>query len=378
MNYNLTEDQLAIKDLAERFTAEQITPNAAEWDEKHIFPRDTIRAAAELGFGGIYVSEASEGIGLGRIEAALIIEAMAYGCPSTSAFISIHNMAAWMIDQFGSDDVRKRFVPDLVTMEKAASYCLTEPGAGSDAASLKTRAVRDGDHYVINGSKAFISGGGENEIYVCMLRTGDEGHRGISCIVVEKDTPGLSFGAQERKLGWHSQPTAMVNFEDVRVPVANRVGEEGEGFKIAMAGLDGGRLNIAACSIGGAQRCLDEAIGYVKERRQFGSAIADFQNTQFMLADMATQLAAARALTHMAAQKVTENAPDKTQFAAMAKLIATDSGSKIANDALQLHGGYGYLMDYPIERFVRDLRVHEILEGTNQIMRMVIGRSLVT
>ncbi len=378
MNYNLTEDQLAIRDLAERFTAEQITPNAGEWDEKHIFPRETIRAAAELGFGGIYVSDESAGIGLGRIEAALIMEAMAYGCPSTSAFISIHNMAAWMIDQFGSDEVRKRFVPDLVSMDKVASYCLTEPGSGSDAASLQTKAVRDGDHYVINGSKAFISGAGENEIYVCMLRTGDEGHRGISCIVVEKDTPGLSFGAQERKLGWHSQPTAMVNFEDVRVPVSNRVGDEGEGFKIAMAGLDGGRLNIAACSIGGAQRCLDEAVGYVKERRQFGSPIADFQNTQFMLADMATQLAAARALTHMAAQKVTENAPDKTEFAAMAKLIATDSCSKIANDALQLHGGYGYLMDYPIERFVRDLRVHEILEGTNQIMRMVIGRSLVS
>lgn len=377
MNYNLTDDQLAIKDLADRFTAEQITPNASEWDEKHIFPRETIRAAADLGFGGIYVSEASEGIGLGRIEAALIMEAMAYGCPSTSAFISIHNMAAWMIDRFGDDVVKKRFLPGLVTMDQVASYCLTEPGSGSDAASLKTRAVRDGDQYVINGSKAFISGGGENEVYVCMLRTGDDGHRGISCIVVEKDTPGLSFGAQERKLGWHSQPTAMVNFEDVRVPVSNRVGAEGEGFKIAMAGLDGGRLNIAACSLGGAQRCLDESVAYVKERRQFGSAIAEFQNTQFMLADMATQLAAARALTHMAAQKVTENAPDKTEFAAMAKLIATDSGSKIANDALQLHGGYGYLMDYPIERFVRDLRVHEILEGTNQIMRMVIGRSLI-
>jgi alkylation response protein AidB-like acyl-CoA dehydrogenase len=304
------------------------------------------------------------------------MEAMAYGCPSTSAFISIHNMAAWMIANFGDSALHQRFLPKLISMEHMASYCLTEPGAGSDAASLKTRAVKDGDHYIINGSKAFISGGGENEIYVCMVRTGDTGHRGISCLVVEKDTPGLSFGANERKLGWHSQPTAMVNFEDARVPVENIVGAEGDGFKIAMSGLDGGRLNIAACSLGGAQRCLDEAISYVQERQQFGRSIADFQNTQFMLADMATQLAAARALTHIAAQKVTEDAADKTQFAAMAKLHATDAGSKIANDALQLHGGYGYLMDYPIERFVRDLRVHEILEGTNQIMRVVIGRSL--
>ncbi len=376
MDYHLTEDQGAIKDLADRFTAEEITPQAADWDERHFFPRETIRNAAKLGFGGIYVPEAAGGIGLGRIEAALITEAMAYGCPSTAAFISIHNMAVWMIGQFAADDVCKRFVPKLVSMEHMASYCLTEPGAGSDAASLKTKAVLDGDHYVVNGSKAFISGAGVNEIYVCMVRTGEDGHRGISCLVVEKDRPGVSFGANERKLGWHSQPTAMVNFEDVRVPVSNRVGSEGEGFKIAMAGLDGGRLNIAACSIGGAQRCLDETINYVQERRQFGTAIAEFQNTQFMLADMATQIAAARALTHIAAQKVTEDAPDKTQAAAMAKLLATDAGSKVANDALQLHGGYGYLMDYPIERIVRDLRVHEILEGTNQIMRVVIGKSL--
>jgi alkylation response protein AidB-like acyl-CoA dehydrogenase len=378
MDYHLTEDQAAIKDLADRFTAEKITPYASDWDERHYFPRETIREAAELGFGGIYVPERAGGIGLGRIESALIIEAMAYGCPSTSAFISIHNMAAWMIGEFGSEDVCKRFVPKLVTMEHMASYCLTEPGAGSDAASLKTKAVLDGDHYVINGSKAFISGGGQNEIYVCMVRTGDDGHRGISCIVIEKDRDGVSFGANERKLGWHSQPTTMVNFEDVRVPVANRVGAEGQGFKIAMAGLDGGRLSIAACSIGGAQRCLDETINYVKERRQFGTAIAELQNTQFMLADMGTQLAASRVLVHVAAQKVTEDAPDKTQYAAMAKLLATEAGSKIANDALQLHGGYGYLMDYPIERILRDLRVHEILEGTNQIMRVVIGRSLLS
>ena len=376
MDYHLTDEQNAIKEMAERFTADQITPNAAHWDENHVFPRDTIRQAADLGFGGIYVSEAAGGIGLGRIEAALIMEAMAYGCPSTSAFISIHNMSAWMIANFGDQSLHQRFLPKLLSMEHMASYCLTEPGAGSDAASLKTRAVKEGDHYVVNGSKAFISGAGENDIYVCMVRTGETGHRGISCLVVEKDTPGVSFGANERKLGWHSQPTAMVNFEDARIPVENLVGAEGDGFKIAMSGLDGGRLNIAACSIGGAQRCLDESVGYVQERHQFGNAIAEFQNTQFMLADMATQLAAARTLTHVAAQKVTENAADKTQFAAMAKLHATDAGSKIANDALQLHGGYGYLMDYPIERFVRDLRVHEILEGTNQIMRVVIGRSL--
>ena len=376
MDTRLSEDQRAIRDLAEKFTADEITPFAAQWDEQSLFPRATIRKAGELGFGCIYLPESDGGIGLGRIESALIMEAMAYGCPSTSAFISIHNMAAWMIATFGAAEVRQRYLPRLVGLEQIASYCLTEPGSGSDAAALKTRAVRDGDHYVLNGSKAFISGGGENEIYVCMVRTGDDSHRGISCLVVEKDMPGVSFGAQERKLGWHSQPTAMVNFEDVRVPIANRVGEEGQGFKIAMAGLDGGRLNIGACSLGGGRRCLDEAIGYAKERQQFGQPIAAFQNTQFMLADMAADLEAASALLYMAAQKVNDDAPDKTSFAAMAKLKATEAGSRVANDALQLHGGYGYLMDYPIERFFRDLRVHEILEGTSQVMRMVIGRGL--
>ncbi len=376
MDYRLTEEQQAIVDMADRFTADEISPNAAEWDESHIYPRETIRKAGELGFGAIYLDEAHGGIGLGRLEAALIMESMAYGCPSTSALISIHNMATWMIAHFGDEALGKRFLPELTTLEKMASYCLTEPSAGSDAASLKTRAIRDGDHYVLNGAKAFISGAGENELYVCMVRTGAEGHAGISCLVVEKDTPGVSFGANERKLGWHSQPTAMVTFDDARVPAANLVGKEGDGFKIAMAGLDGGRLNIGACSIGGAQRCLDEAVSYVKERQQFGQAIAQFQNTQFMLADMATDLAAARSLLHIAALKVTENAPDKTHFAAMAKLHSTDAGFRVANDALQLHGGYGYLMDYPIERLLRDLRVHQILEGTNQVMRMIIGREL--
>lgn len=374
--FALTEDQIAIQDMARRFTADAITPFAAEWDEKHIFPRAAIKAAAELGFGGIYVSEEAGGIGLGRLESALIMEAMAYGCPSTSAFISIHNMSAWMIDAFGSDTVKAKYLPDLVPMDRIASYCLTEAGAGSDAASLKTRAVRDGDDYVITGSKQFISGGGENDIYVTMCRTSDDGAKGISCFVIEKDMPGVSFGAQERKLGWHSQPTAQVNFDGVRVPVENLVGSKGQGFSIAMAGLDGGRLNIGACSLGGAQRALDEAVRYTKERQQFGKAIADFQNTQFTLADMATELEAARALLYLAAVKVTEGAADKTRFAAMAKRFATDTGSSVVDRALQLHGGYGYLMDYPVERIWRDLRVHSILEGTNQVMRMIVGRDL--
>lgn len=374
--FDLTDEQLQIQEMARQFTADAITPHAAEWDEKHIFPRETIRAAAELGFASIYVSEASGGIGLGRLEAALIMEAMAYGCPSTSAFISIHNMASWMIDTFGSQAVKDKYLPSLVTMERMASYCLTEPSSGSDAAALKTRAVLDGDHYVVNGSKQFISGAGENEVYVTMVRTGAEGPKGISCLVIEKDMPGVSFGANERKLGWHSQPTRQVTFEDVRVPVENRVGGEGEGFRFAMMGLDGGRLNIGACSLGGAQRCLDEAIAYTKDRQQFGKPIADFQNTQFVLADMATELEAARALLYLAAAKVTAGAPDKTKFAAMAKRLATDTGSSVVDRALQLHGGYGYLQDYPIERFWRDLRVHSILEGTNQVMRMIVGREL--
>ena len=374
--FDLTDDQREIQELARRFTADAITPHAAEWDEKHIFPRDTIKAAAELGFAAIYVSEESGGIGLGRMESALIMEAMAYGCPSTSAFISIHNMAAWMLDAFGSAELKARFLPDLVTMDKLASYCLTEPSSGSDAAALKTKAVRDGDDYIVTGTKQFISGAGDNDVYLVMVRTGGEGPKGISCLLIEKDMPGVSFGVNERKLGWHSQPTRAVILDQVRVPAANLVGAEGQGFSIAMQGLDGGRLNIGACSLGGAQRCLDEAIAYTKARQQFGKPIADFQNTQFTLADMATELEAARALLYTAAAKVTAGAPDKTRFAAMAKRFATDTGSKVVDQALQLHGGYGYLMDYPIERFWRDLRVHSILEGTNQVMRMIVGRDL--
>ena len=374
--FQLTEDQLAIQEMARKFTADAITPHAAEWDEKQIFPRETIKAAAELGFAAIYVSEESGGIGLGRLEAALIMEAMSYGCPATSAFISIHNMSSWMIDTFGNAEVKAKFLPSLVTMDKIASYCLTEPGSGSDAAALKTSAKLEGDHYVVNGTKQFISGAGVNDIYVTMVRTGGPGAKGISCLVIDKDMPGVSFGAKERKLGWNASPTAQVMFDNVKVPVENRVGVEGDGFRFAMAGLDGGRLNIGACSLGGAQRCLDEAVAYTRDRQQFGQPIADFQNTQFMLADMATDLEAARALLYMAAAKVTANAPDKSRFSAMAKRLATDNGSKIVNDALQLFGGYGYLKDYPIERFWRDLRVHSILEGTNQVMRMIIGRDL--
>ncbi|WP_306094129.1 acyl-CoA dehydrogenase family protein [Qipengyuania flava] len=374
--FQLTEEQLAIQEMAQRFTADNITPFAGEWDEKSHFPIDVIKQSAELGFGAIYVSEEAGGIGLGRLEAALIMEAMAYGCPATSSFISIHNMAAWMIDRFASDEIKAKYLPDLVTMEKVASYALTEPGSGSDAAGLKTSARLDGDHYVLNGTKQFISGSGFNDVYVTMVRTGDHKTKGITCLVIDKDTPGLSFGKPEKKLGWNASPTAQLIFEDARVPVANRVGPEGDGFRYAMMGLDGGRLNIGACSLGGAQRCLDEAVAYTKERQQFDQPIADFQNTQFMLADMATELEAARSLLYLAAAKVTDNAPDKSRFSAMAKRLATDSGSNVVNNALQLFGGYGYLKEYPIERFWRDLRVHSILEGTNQVMRMIVGRDM--
>lgn len=372
----LTDDQIAIAEMARGFTAQAITPHAARWDQEHHYPVDVWKAAGELGLGAIYVSPENGGTGLGRLEAALVMEAMAYGCPATSAFISIHNMAAWMVDRFGSADLQGRWLPRLVTMEAIASYCLTEPGSGSDAAALTTTARRDGDDYILNGTKQFISGAGYNDLYLVMARTGEAGPRGISCFAVEKGMAGLSFGRPEDKLGWNASPTAQVILEDVRVPAENLLGGEGQGFRIAMAGLDGGRLNIAACSLGGAQRCLDEAIAYVKDRRQFGQPIANFQNTQFTLADMATDLEGARALLYIAAAKVTAGAPDKTRFAAMAKRLASDNGSTIVDKALQLFGGYGYLKDYPVERFWRDLRVHRILEGTNEVMRMIIARDL--
>lgn len=376
MDFELSSEQQAFRDAAKAFAREEMMPRAREWDEKSIFPVEQLRAAAALGFGGIYVKEDVGGSALSRLDAAIIFEELAQGCTSTAAYISIHNMAAWMIDSFGNDEVRQRFLPKLCTMEHFASYCLTEPGAGSDAASLRTTARRDGNEYVLNGEKAFISGGGASDIYVCMVRTGEPGPRGISCIVVEKGTKGLSFGAQEQKLGWKSQPTSAVIFNDCRVPAANLIGAEGQGFRIAMAGLDGGRLNIGACSLGGAQFCLDRTIEYMRERKQFGTRLADFQALQFRVADFATELESARLLLWAAAQKVGDKAPNATRMAAMAKRFATDVGFDVVNGCLQLHGGYGYLRDHPIERVLRDVRVHQILEGTNEIMRVIIAREM--
>jgi hypothetical protein len=376
MNFSLSEEQRAIRETARQFAQAEMAPHAAEWDERHIFPVECMRKAAALGFGGIYVREDVGGSALTRLDAALIFEELAQGCTSTAAYISIHNMAAWMIDAFGNDAQRRRWLPDLVSMRKFASYCLTEPGSGSDAAALRTRALRDGEHYVLNGSKAFISGAGEADVYVCMVRTGGEGPKGISCIVVEKGATGLSFGAQEKKLGWHSQPTAMVNFEDCRVPADNCIGGEGMGFRIAMAGLDGGRLNIAACSLGGAQFCLDRTVAYMRERKQFDTRLADFQALRFRVADYATEMEAARLLLWRAAVAVGGQEPNATRLASMAKRYATDVGFEVVNGCLQLHGGYGYLRDYPIERVLRDVRVHQILEGTNEIMRVIVSRDL--
>jgi len=376
MDFSLNEDERAIEDVARRFAQDRLAPFAAEWDEKSHFPVDRLREAAALGFAGIYVKSDVGGSEMSRLDAAIIMEELSAGCTSTAAFISIHNMASWMIDRYGSDAQRRKFLPRLTTMELIASYCLTEPGSGSDAAALKTRAVKDGDHYVLNGSKAFISGAGVSDIYVCMVRTGEDGPKGISCLVIEKGTPGLSFGKAEKKMGWNSQPTATVNFSDCRVPVANRLGAEGEGFRIAMSGLDGGRINIGACSVGTARAALEEAKAYVKDRKQFGKPIADFQVTQFKLADMATELEASRLMIRAAASALDKRDPRATMLCAMAKRFATDMGSKIANDALQMFGGYGYLKDFPAERHVRDLRVHQILEGTNEIMRVIVSREM--
>ncbi|UYO52535.1 isobutyryl-CoA dehydrogenase [Rhodopseudomonas palustris] len=376
MQFDLNEDQRAIRDMARDFAAEKIAPHALKWDEDKHLPLDVIREAAALGIGGIYIRDDVGGSAMTRFDAALIFEALATGCPSVSAFISIHNMAAWMIDSYGSDAQRQRWLPKLCSMEQVASYCLTEPGSGSDAAALRTRAVRDGDHYILNGQKQFISGAGANDLYVVMVRTGGDGPGGISTLVVEKDTPGLSFGANERKMGWNAQPTRTVIFENARVPVANRLGDEGIGFKIAMAGLDGGRLNIGACSLGGAQAALDKTLAYMKERKAFGKRLDEFQALQFRLADMATELEAARTLLWRAAAALDRKDADATKLCAMAKRFATDAGFAVANEALQLHGGYGYLAEYGIEKLVRDLRVHQILEGTNEIMRLIVSRKL--
>lgn len=376
MAVELTEDQNMIVETARAFAHERLRPNAARWEEEGL-DRGVLQELAQLGFAGIYVGEEHGGSGLTRHDAALIFEELSRGCVATAAFLSIHNMCSWMIDSFGSAEQRAEWLPKLTSMEKIASYCLTEPGSGSDAAALRTTAKAEGNsQYVINGSKAFISGAGFSDLYVLMCRTGDDGPKGVSTLLVENGTPGLSFGKMEDKMGWRAQPTAIVAFDNCRVPAENRVGPDGEGFKYAMKGLDGGRLNIAACALGGAQDAFDRALAYVQERKQFGKRIADFQNTQFTLADMATDLAASRTLLHAAAKKLDAKAPDATSYCAMAKRFVTDTAFKVADQALQLHGGYGYLADYEVERIVRDLRVHRILEGTNEIMRVIISRDL--
>ncbi|MCB1383884.1 MAG: isobutyryl-CoA dehydrogenase [Notoacmeibacter sp.] len=378
--FDLNEDQRAIQEMAEAFAADRVAPYALEWDKARHFPADVIRETGPLGLGGIYVREDVGGSALTRLDAVLVFEALAAACPAFSSFISIHNMAAWMIDRFGSDELRSKFLPRLTSMELLAGYCLTEPGSGSDAAALKTRATRSGGNgsdYVLNGTKQFISGAGANDVYVVMARTGDDGPGGISTFVVEKDTPGLSFGAPESKMGWHMQPTAQVIFDDCRVPAENIVNDEGMGFKIAMAGLDGGRLNIAACSLGGASSAVAKAVQYAGERKAFGKAISQFQALQFKLADMEIELFAARQLLYSAASRLDRKTPDASKWSAMAKRFVTDAGFQIANDALQIHGGYGYLHDYGMEKLVRDLRVHQILEGTNEIMRMIVARHMI-
>ena len=376
MDFAPTEQQTLIRDTARQFADSRLAPHSARWDEEKGLDRDVFQGFAELGFGGIYIDEAQGGTGLSRLEAAMAFEELARGDVSHTAMLTIHNMASWMIARYGSDALRARFLPKLLTCEHIASYCLTEPGSGSDAAALKTKAVRDGDAYVLNGSKAFISGGGWSDLYVVMARTSDDGARGVSTFVVEAGTPGLSFGANEKKMGWNAQPTRQVNFDDCRVPAANLIGQAGEGFRYAMSGLDGGRVNIAACSLGGAAKAMDAALSYTRERKQFGSAIAEFQNTQFVLADMAEKLEASRLMVYSAADKIDRRDAGAGASAAMAKRFATDRCWEVANSALQLHGGYGYLKDYGVEQVVRDLRVHQILEGTNEIMRVIVGRSL--
>src|SRR6202163_1238197 len=377
MQFALNEDQIAVGDMARGFAAAKIASHTIRWDEEKHFPVEVMREAATLGMGGVYIKDDVGGSALTRFDAALIFEALAQGCPTVSAFISIHNMSAWMIDAYGNDTQRKKWLPKLCTMELLASYCLTEPGSGSDAAALRTRAVRDGDHYVLNGQKQFISGAGRGDVYVVMVRTGSDGPGGISTLVIEGDTPGLSLGANERKRGGNAQPTRAVIFENARVPVANRLGDEGIGFKIAMAGLDGGRINIAACSLGGAQCALDKSLAYMRERKAFGKRLDEFQALQFRLADMATALEASRAFLWRAAAALDAKDTNATQLCAMAKRFVTDACFDVANQALQLHGGYGYLAEFGIEKIVRDLRVHQILEGTNEIMRLIVARSLV-
>ncbi len=376
MDFELSEEQAAIRDMARDFAERELAPNALEWDRTSHFPEDVVRGVGELGFGGIYIAEDVGGTGLGRLDAALIFEALSRGCPSIAAFISIHNMVTWMIDRFGRPEQREAWCPRLCSLELIASYCLTEPNAGSDAAALRTRARRDGDAWVLDGTKSFISGGGASDLYLAMVRTGDTGPGGISAVLVEKGAEGLSYGAQEQKMGWKAQPTSEVRFDNCRIAADRLIGEEGKGFRYAMAGLDGGRLNIAACALGAAQVALEKAVRYANERKAFGQPISGFQSVQFKLADMETQLSAARIFLYQAASKLDAGAPDATKFCAMAKRFVTDAAFEVANEALQIHGGYGYLADYGLEKIVRDLRVHQILEGTNEIMRMIVGRAV--
>ena len=376
MDFALSEEQTAIFDMAFAFGQERIAPHARDWEAQGTIPKDLWPEIAQLGFGGLYVSEEAGGSGLSRLDATLVFEALSMACPSVAAFLSIHNMCARMIDAFGSEDLKARVLPGALALDTVLSYCLTEPGAGSDAAALKTRAERTNEGYTLNGTKAFISGGGYSDAYVCMVRTGGDGPKGISTVFVEDGTPGLSFGALEDKMGWRSQPTAQVQFDDCHVPAGNLLGEEGQGFRYAMMGLDGGRLNIAACSLGAAQTALDATLTYMGERKAFGQPIDQFQGLQFRLADMEIELQAARTFLRQAAWKLDQGAPDATKFCAMAKKFVTEAGSKVVDQCLQLHGGYGYLADYGIEKLVRDLRVHQILEGTNEIMRMIVARQM--
>lgn len=378
MNFELSEDQQAFVDTAKAFADKELAPNAAKWDEEHHFPIEVFRKAGEMGFMGMYTPEEAGGFGMSRLDSALIFEQLAGGCTATTAMMTIHNMVSWMIGSFGQQSVIDQWVPELVTGDKLGSYCLTEPGSGSDAASLRTTAKKDGDEYVINGSKMFISGAGETDVLVVMARTGEDGPKGISAFVVPADAKGISYGKAEDKMGWNAQPTRLVTFEDVRIPAESLLGKEGEGFKFAMMGLDGGRINIAVCSVGTAQAALNTAAAYMQERTQFGKPLAAFQALQFKLADMVTELVAARQMVRLAAAKVDANDADKTTYCAMAKQFATDVGFKVCNDALQLHGGYGYIREYPLERHVRDVRVHQILEGTNEVMRLIIGRRVLS
>ncbi|MEO2279397.1 acyl-CoA dehydrogenase family protein [Pseudoalteromonas pernae] len=376
MDFNLSEDQLAFADMAERFAAQEMAPFAAKWDQEHIFPKETIQKAGELGFCALYTPEEAGGLGLSRLDSSIIFEQLAKGCTATTAMLTIHNMATWMVASFGTQTAKDTYCPELVTGEKLASYCLTEPGSGSDAASLKTKAVRDGDDYLITGSKMFISGAGSTDVLVVMARTGQDGPRGISAFVVPADAQGIIYGKAEEKMGWNAQPTRLVTFENVRIPADHLLGNEGEGFKFAMQGLDGGRINIATCSIGTAQQALNTAKAYLKEREQFGKPLAAFQALQFKLADMNTELVAARQMVRLAAFKLDSGDSEKTAYCAMAKRFATDVGVKVCDDALQIHGGYGYIKEYPLERHLRDVRVHQILEGTNEIMRLIVARRI--